>query len=250
VLQYARRSGGDGRNGIAFTFIQPNFRDRIRLDSIISIVDADQIFAYPDYPAVQELKLRQIGYSDMVILNKTDLVDDTKLQEVKDWIDSRMNRVRIVEAVQCDVPMEILLGVGRFDAEQLTESTNGDDHGHKPDRDREHDHGNTFSTWSYESDRPFSQGALNEMIKKRLPANIYRCKGVIYTADYPERRVVLQVVGRRADMTLGEEWGGQSPSTQIVAIGAPGSIDPQALTAQFEACISEPAALGAGQRVG
>ena len=243
-------SGVADPSGIAFTFIQPNFRDRIRLDSIISIVDADQIFAYPEYPAVQELKLRQIGYSDMVILNKTDLVDDTKLQEVKDWIDSRMNRVRIVEAVQCDVPMEILLGVGRFDAEQLTESTNGDDHGHEPDRDREPDHGNTFSTWSYESDQPFSQGALNEMIKKRLPANIYRCKGVIYTADYPERRVVLQVVGRRADLTLGEEWSGQSPRTQIVAIGAPGSIDPQALTTQFEACISEPAAKGAGQRVG
>jgi G3E family GTPase len=225
-------SGVADPSGIAFTFIQPNFRHRIRLDSIISIVDADQIFAYPEYPAVQELKLRQIGYSDMVILNKTDLVDDTKLQDVKDWIDSRMNRVRIVEAVQCDVPLEILLGVGRFDAEQLTESTNGDDHGN------ELDHRNTFSTWSYESDQPFSQEALDEMIKKRLPANIYRCKGVIYTADYPERRVVLQVVGRRADMTLGEEWGGQSPRTQIVAIGVPSSIDPQALTVQFDACIS------------
>ena len=88
------------------------------------------------------------------------------------------------------------------------------------------------------------------MIKKRLPANIYRCKGVIYTADYPERRVVLQVVGRRADLTLGEEWGDKTPRTQIVAIGAPGSIDPQALTVQFDACISEPAAMGAGQRVG
>ena len=62
-------SGVADPSGIAFTFVQPNFRDRIRLDSIISIVDADQIFAYPDYPGVQELKLRQIGFSDMVILN-------------------------------------------------------------------------------------------------------------------------------------------------------------------------------------
>ena len=93
-------SGVADPSGIAFTFIQPNFKDRIRLDSIISIVDADQIFADPEYPAVQELKLRQIGFSDMVVLNKIDLVDEVRLQEVRDWIDSRINLVRIVEAVQ------------------------------------------------------------------------------------------------------------------------------------------------------
>ena len=84
------------------------------------------------------------------------------------------------------------------------------------------------------------------MVKKRLPGNIYRCKGVVYAIENPERRAVLQVVGRRADVALGEAWGKTTPSTQIVAIGAPGSIDPQALTAQFEVCISEPAAVAAG----
>jgi hypothetical protein len=41
-------------------------------------------------------------------------------------------------------------------------------------------------------------------------------------------------------MTLGEEWGGQSPRTQIVAIGAPDSIDNDKLTALFEACVADP----------
>jgi G3E family GTPase len=35
------------KSGIALTFAIPKFRDRIRLDSIISIVDAEQFFAYP-----------------------------------------------------------------------------------------------------------------------------------------------------------------------------------------------------------
>jgi G3E family GTPase len=202
---------------------------RRRLDSIISIVDADQAFACPEYPGVQELKLRQISYSDMVILNKVDLVDDVQLRRVRDWIDGRMNRVRIVEAVQCDVPLEILLAVGRFDPTQLVYSDNGHGHDH---HDRE------FSTWSYETDRPMSLEALREMVKKKLPSNIYRCKGVVYAADAPDRRAVLQVVGRRADVALDDEWGERSPRTQIVAIGAPGSIDAQALTEQFEACLN------------
>ncbi|MCP4168394.1 MAG: GTP-binding protein [Chloroflexi bacterium] len=229
-------SGVADPSAIAMTFVQPNFRDRIRLDSIISIVDAEQAFAYPEYPGVEELKMRQIGYSDMVILNKVDLVSAEELHKVRDWINKRMNRVRIIEAVRCDVPLEILLAVGRFDPQQLVESNNGHDHDHP-------DHGQSFSTWSYQTDRPLSLDALNEMIKKTLPGNIYRCKGVVYTAENQERRAVLQVVGRRADVTLGEAWGETTPSTQIVAIGAPGSIDNDKLTAQFEACVADSVAV-------
>ncbi|MEA3441692.1 MAG: GTP-binding protein [Chloroflexota bacterium] len=232
-------SGVADPSGIALTFAIPTFRDRIRLDSIISIVDADQVFAYTEYPYVAFLKLRQIGFSDMVVLNKVDLVDELQLQKVRDWINSRMKRVRIIETVQCDVPLEILLAVGRFDPQQLVDSNNGHDHDYT-------DHGQSFSTWSYQTDQPLSLEALNEMIKKRLPGNIYRCKGVVYATEAPERRAVLQVVGRRADVALDEEWGETTPSTQIVAIGAPGSIDPEALTAQFDACISQTVAVGAG----
>jgi G3E family GTPase len=222
-------SGVADPSGIALTFVQPQFRDRIRLDSIISVVDAEQAFAYPEYPGVQELKLRQIGYSDMVILNKIDLVDEVQLQKVRHWIDSRMRRVRIVEAVQCNVPLEILLAVGRFDPTQFVYSEDG--HGHQH-------HERDFSTWSYETDRPMSLEALREMVKRELPGTIYRCKGVVYAAEDPKRRAVLQTVGRRTDVALEKEWNGRAPRTQIVAIGAYGSIDADMLTEQFEACLS------------
>lgn len=225
-------SGVADPSGIAMTFASPVFRDRIRLDSIISIVDSEQIFAYPEYPGLQELKLRQIGFSDMVILNKVDLVDEEQLLNVKDWINSRMLRIRMVEAVQCDVPLEILLALGRFDPQRLLEADNGQHH--EPT-----DHGHTFSTWSFETDQPISLDALTEMVKKRLPGNIYRCKGMVYAAEAPERRAVLQVVGRRADVALFDDWGERKPCTQIVAIGAYGSIEPEVLKAQFDACIIE-----------
>ena len=229
-------SGVADPSGIAMTFAIPNFRDRIRLDSIISIVDTEQVFANADNPYLSILKLQQIGFSDMVILNKVDLVNDEQLQRVKDWINSKMRRVRMVEAVQCDVPLEILLAVGRFDPQQLIKADHGRHH-------RTANHGNEFSTWSFETDQPISLEALNEMVKRRLPGNIYRCKGVVYAAEEPSRRAVLQVVGRRSDISLDEEWGDKLPRTQIVAIGAPGSINPDALTAEFDACIRKVAAV-------
>ena len=205
--------------GIAMTFVIPKFRDRIRLDSIISVVDAEQFDANPEHPGLMELKLRQIGFSDMVILNKADLVDKEDLQKVRAGIEKRLLRVRFVEAVKCDVPLEILLSVGRFSPRQL----NGNSH--------HADHGQAFSTWSFETGRPLSLDALTNMVKKKLPGSIYRCKGVVYTTEYPNRRVVLQVVGRRSDVSLEDEWGDQGPRTQIVAIGAPDGIDEKHLTA-------------------
>jgi len=225
-------SGVADPSGIAMTFAIPTFRDRIRLDSIISIVDTEQVFMDAGNPYLTILKLQQIGFSDMVILNKMDLVEDEQLQKVKDWISSKMRRVRMVEAVQCDVPLEILLAVGRFDPQQLVEA----DHEHHHDTIN---HGHEFSTWSFETDKPISLDALTEMVKKRLPGNIYRCKGVVYAAEEPDRRAVVQVVGRRSDVSLDEEWGDTQPRTRIVAIGAPDSIDPNMLTAEFNACIIE-----------
>jgi G3E family GTPase len=164
----------------------------------------------------------------MVILNKVDLTNAEELQKVRDWINNRMNRVRIVEAVECDVPLEILLAVGRFDPMQLAEDDNGKAH---------HDH--TFSTWSFEAERPLSLDALTEMVKKKLPGNVYRCKGVVYTIEHPDRRVILQAVGRRSDISLEDEWGARTARTQIVAIGASNSIDTNELTAMFEACAAD-----------
>ena len=119
--------------GIAITFVEPQLRDRIRLDSIISVVDVEQFFAHPEYPDLMQLKLRQIGFSDMVILNKIDLVDAAQVQQVRQSIEKRLRRVRFVEAVNCEMPLEILLAVGRFDFSQL-----------KSDHDHRTDHGQTF----------------------------------------------------------------------------------------------------------
>jgi G3E family GTPase len=77
---------------------------------------------------------------------------------------------------------------------------------------------------------------LRETLRK-LPGSVYRAKGVVYTTDAPQRRAVLQVVGRRVDISL-HEWGGRAPRTQIVAIGAAGSIDAMLLEKTFASCIS------------
>ena len=59
----------------------------------------------------------------------------------------------------------------------------------------------------------------------------------MYSADAPQRRAVLQVVGRRVDISIQGEWGRRAPRTQIVAIGAAGGVDANLLEKTFAACI-------------
>jgi G3E family GTPase len=75
------------------------------------------------------------------------------------------------------------------------------------------------------------------------PQHIYRAKRVIYTSDAPEQPAVLQVVGKRVDISMQDEWNQRVPRTQIVVIGAAGSIDATLLEETFAACIVTGAAV-------
>lgn len=224
--------------GIAVTFTDAGLRDRIRLDSITCVVDAEQVFAAPEQ---MRLKLWQIGWSDMLILNKVDLVGRNQIEKITAWLDEHFHRYRLIEATHGDVPLEILLSVGRFDAAQLALPP------HDHDEHQHTDHPHAFSTWSYETEQPLSLEALRE-VASRLPVHIYRCKGVVHSAEAPHRRAVLQVVGKRVDISLEDAWGGRPPRTRIVVIGAHRTLDSETLRERFDRCKgADPSADNVGQ---
>ena len=184
------------------------------------------------------LKLKQIAFADMLILTKADLVDGDEIDRIRAWLDDHFHRYRLVRATRGDVPLEILLSAGRFDATRLEAQHHRHHHdGHEcHDAHCLHDHDEAFSTWSFETEKPLSLEAVRDVARK-LPASIYRCKGVIYSADEPSRRAVLQVVGKRVDLSLEEDWGERPPRSRIVAIGAAGGVDAGVLKEKFASCI-------------
>ena len=171
-------SGVADPSGIALTFMDEGMRDRIRLDSIMCVVDAEQIFAVPE---MMELKLRQVAFADMLILNKVDLVTREEIARIKAWLDHRFHRYRLVEASGGNVPLEILLSVGRFDPARLDAAPLHEEPGHPPDCDvadcgrhahgSRNDHAQVFRTWSYEADYPLSLEALREPRAGSRPAS-------------------------------------------------------------------------------
>jgi G3E family GTPase len=231
-------SGVADPEGIVMTFLSPNYEGLLRLDSITCVIDAEGIFAHGDNERVNLTKLRQIGFADLVVLNKVDLVGPEHVEVAREWIDHHIHRIRIIEATHCDVPLEVLLAVGRFDpAHTVWEHAENDD-SESHEHHHAHVHANEmFDTWSYESDQPFSIEVLREMVRKELPASIYRCKGIVFTADSPEKRYALQAVGRRVEIMELDEWGERTPQSRLVAIGS--SFDARELSRKFDSCLAQ-----------
>lgn len=228
---------------VADTFLMPELRPYFRLDSVITVVDADYVRQQPAY---ESLIVEQISAADMVVLNKVDLVPPEQLASIEEWVLRIVPQARILPATYSDVPLSLVLDVGRFQQRAALHvvAVTDQSEAHDPAADdhsehHHHDHGAEFATWHYVCDRPFTLNAFRRTILN-LPPAIFRAKGVVYLAEVPQRRAVLQVVGTRVQVTVGEPWGDQSPQTQMVFIGVPGAMPETALRAAFDQCLHQP----------
>lgn len=228
--------------GIYVTFLDSVHRDQVRLDSVTCVVDAEQALADRD-PDLLTLKLRQIGFADLVVLNKVDLAGVDGAAAVKRWIDSHLTRVRVVPAINGDVPLDLLLAVGRFEPARITRGTPAPADGDRR-RGRHGDHGGRFIAHDHAERRPLSRRALERMIKRELPATVYRCKGFVHLADDPTIRYVLQVVGRRLELVPDRPWGTETPITRVVAIAHTSTLDREQLSELFRSCVADLQASG------
>ena len=217
-------SGVADPGGIVMTFLDWKYREALLLDSITCVVDAEGIFRDADDQHLMALKLRQIAFADLVLLNKTDLVGPEHVEVIHDWIGAHLQRIRIVQATHGNAPLDVLLAVGRFDRAQLPAG----EAAHVLASD-------DFDRWCFRTDRPFSRAALEHMVTRELPAAVYRCKGVVYTDGSPDRPFVLQAVGRRTDLAPLDPSTGSGIS-EVVAIGR--GIDGAELDRLFMAALA------------
>lgn len=220
------------------TFELPELRPYFNIDSVITVVDAEYVLQQKHY---EDLIVDQISAADIVVLSKVDLVDADRRATVEEWIRRIVPRARILPAVYGDAPLNLLLNVGRFklDLPPLKSPAHHDhEHGEHCDHRHEHDHRRDFDTWAYVSDRPFALKPLRDVVLN-LPIAIFRAKGLLYLAEIPQRRAVLQAVGYRVNVTLGEPWGDAQPRSQLVFLSTPGGVDTAALQAAFDSCLAD-----------
>ena len=129
---------------VAMTFIGSDLRDQTRLDSIITLVDAEN---FSDEILDGEVARAQVVYGDILLLNKCDLVSEERLTAVEAKLREIKTDARILRSVKGEVNLPLLLSVGLFESDKVAAQQNHDDcdheHGHcvhEHDHDHSHDH--------------------------------------------------------------------------------------------------------------
>ncbi|MEM7033921.1 MAG: GTP-binding protein, partial [Chloroflexota bacterium] len=238
-------SGVSDPVAVAHTLLLPQLTPLFRLDSIITVVDSEQFIEL--YNHNWHLAWTQVSVADIIILNKTDLVESGQLEQLRTLIREKLSDdARILETTQARVPLELVIGVGQYDLDRLVARETLDVHVHVQNDNVEngldhdhhhHDHSLIFDSWRFTTNEVFSYKALRKTIDN-LPVTIFRVKGILQLDRAPDRKGVLQVVGKRAQIGLSEAWNGQARQSHIVMIGATGSLDPIWLQVQFEASLA------------
>lgn len=185
----------------------------LHLDGVIVVVDAETVRRKARDKYVGDTVARQLQGADLLVLNKTDLVDAETRQNIHTWLQELVPDVRIVEASQGVVPLSLLLGdVGIH--ERSREPMGSDEH--HPDLE--------YDTWSFTTEEPLDGDVFRALVES-LPGGVIRAKGIIYLRENLDQRHIFQLVGKRWSLKAEEPWQDANPLSRLVMVGLPGSID-------------------------
>ena len=96
-------------------FLDDDLKDQFVVDAIVTLVDARHFEQH-----LQDLKepAIQVGFADVVILNKTDLVSSTDLARIEQKIRGINGTAKVHRAQNAVVPIDVVLGLGAFDLDR------------------------------------------------------------------------------------------------------------------------------------
>ena len=209
-------------------FVDEEIQTQMNLDAVVTVVDAKHIWSHWDSDEAQE----QIAFANVILLNKTDLVESEQLEELEQRIRSMNGMVKIYHTQNSEINMDSILGVRAFDLEQALEI--------EPELLGEDAHEHDESVFSFAI---VEQGAVNlekinqwvsELLQTQGP-NIFRMKGILNVAG-EDNRFVFQGVHMIFDGTPDRPWKQEETrQNELVFIGR--NLDSEKLRRDFQACL-------------
>ncbi|WP_336946753.1 cobalamin biosynthesis protein CobW [Asaia sp. HN010] len=224
----------------------PSVRTRMTVDGVITVVDGPAVAAgrFADDPEavarqreedssldhdnpLEEVYEDQLDSADLVVLNKTDLLDDAALAAVEEALAGRQRRVRVIRAREGQVDPAVLLGLSAAAEDDLAARPSH----HDGADDHEHDDFTSFvmPLGAQESVEVF----VARLERVALAHDVLRMKGYTPIAG-KTLRLGVQAVGSRIRHAF-EPWGNATKGKgRLVVIGLHG-LDPVAVQHSFDA---------------
>jgi cobalamin biosynthesis protein CobW len=220
-------------------FNWPEIKTQVTVDGVITVVDSAAVAAgrfADDHDKVDALRVEddnldhespleelfedQLTAADLIILNKTDLIDAAGIQSVRDEVTSRISRKpAMIEAKNGEVSAAVLLGLGVGTEGDIANRKSHHELEHEAGEEHDHDH-DEFDSFVVDlgpvADPVAFIGRLKDVIATH---DVLRVKGF---ADVPGKplRLLIQAVGTRIDQYFERAWtDGETRGTRLVVIG-------------------------------
>lgn len=209
-------------------FMDDDVRAQAWLDAVVTVVDAKHINQHWD----ADEALEQIGFADIILLNKTDLVSPEQLAQLEARIRGMNALAKLYQTQNAEISMDAILGVQAFDLNCALEID--------PDflNEAAHEHDETVGSVAITEAGAVDGERLHDWLSQLLQTqgpDIFRMKGILNLAG-EDCRFVFQGVHMLFDGRADRPW--KSPSerkNELVFIGR--NLDQVALTQGFQACL-------------
>jgi len=247
-------------NPVVHTFKASELGERLRLDGIITVVDARHLEKeLNDAPEPQA----QIAAADVVLINKSDLVQPKDLDRLEARI-RKINALAQIHRTERGIipPARIFnLKARELTAPLVVTQSNEEehdhhdhkegDHGHEHDHDHDHHHhdhdhdeehkhyhDDEISSFYLSDERPLDLQKVEAWLSEVINATgdrLYRSKGILYIKGQA-KRVVFHGVQTMFEASPERLWNvGEKRQSQLVFIGK--DLDEAKIRAGFQNCI-------------
>jgi len=248
-------------------FMDDDVRSKTKLDAVVALVDAKHLpLRLKDSREAED----QIAFADVVVLNKTDLVNADELRDVEAAVRAINPSARIHRTTRAGVALDQVLDRGAFDLKRvladdphfLDAHDHDHDHDHEcgPNCDHDHHHHHHDHDHHHHDHDHHEHGAVSpihdvtvqsvslrggemdskkffpwiEKITQMEGPNILRLKGIIAIKDDPDR-YVIQGVHMIIEGDHQRAWkDDEKHESRLVFIGR--ELDAERLKRSFEAC--------------
>ena len=249
-------------------FNWPGISTQVTVDGVVTVVDGKAVtegrFAHSvaavdaqrqldenlDHETpLSELFEDQIACADMIVVNKTDLLEGAEAEALVGTLrESSRSGVQVVTTSMGKLPVDVLLGQG-IGAESDLDSRHelhhhhhdhSDEHEHDHDHEHEHDHHHDHDHDAFESfvvtlGEITDPKAFSDQVSTIIGAHdILRLKGFAAVSGKP-MRLTLQAVGPRVETYFDQPFGDTARATRLVVIGQAG-LDQAAIEAALKSC--------------
>ena len=219
-------------------FNWPGIKEHCTVDAVITVVDGpallDGRFAHkPELveeqrqadesldhdPSLKELYQDQLSVADLVIVSKTDQLEEEQHTNLNQMIRHDIpTSVKTLFVDNGKIDVQLITGLEAESEARINDLHTHHDHHHHHDEEHHHAHEefDSFLVETDEMDENIILANLSELVKMH---NIFRVKGFLAIPNKPMRKVV-QVVGNRVDHYFDRLWEkDEKPKTQLVFIG-------------------------------